>query len=379
MGKPKFIKIVSAYPGACTDQILPTENYIERKLVIMQQKGFDAEIATLTEKGLPAEQEVHGFKVRRYTSTLSMLWNLFWDKDVKMIHSFLRPFLPSLLAGFLFNKKRIITPSTYILGSNSLIAWISKLCMKRYDRVIAQTPYEMEIYLKEGFDPRKVALLPCAIDYAYFSRKISTDKKSLAAKYGFHEGDFIACTVANFRKFKNIDIILEAFKKFHFQYPKSHLILAGKDMLQSEMFREQKTQPGPRSVREAIDSLGLQDSVTLAGSLTTEEVREVHHLSDVFVNSSDPEAQGIAVYEAAASGIALCLSDIGAFTTVFKGLALYHLPRDAEKLASNLEIYYADKNLRMRYGRELQELMHSWDYPIQEKKFSELYDEVLKE
>lgn len=375
--QPKFVKIVMAYPGASTDQILPTENYIERKLVIMQGKGFDGEIATLQHKGLKEEEQVHGFTVKRFRNTLSLLWHLFSDRQITIVHSFLRPFPPSLLAGLLFNKRRIITPSTYILGSNAPIRAVSRFLMKRFNKVIAQTPYERDIYLKEGFLPEQIALLPCAIDFEFFSKQTIPDRKALAAKYQFDQNDFLICTVSNVRKFKNIEVILKAFQLFHAKHPQSHFILAGKDMLQSDMFLEQRKQQGPTSVREIITSLHLEDCATVTGSLTTEEVREVHHLSQIFANSSDPEAQGIAAYEAAASGLPLCLSAIGSFTTVFKDNALYHAPKDAAMLAENFERYYQDSPLRKKNAAAIQEMVREWDYKILEKKFSQLYDEVL--
>ena len=69
-------------------------------------------------------------------------------------------------------------------------------------------------------------------------------------------------------------------------------------------------------------------------------------LTAVFVNTSDPETMGLAVYEGGAAGLPLCLSDIGSFRTVFKDMALYSPPREKEKLAENFLKYYPECHIK---------------------------------
>ena len=95
------------------------------------------------------------------------------------------------------------------------------------------------------------------------------------------------------------------------------------------------------------------------------------------MNSSDPEGMGMAVYEAASAGVALCLSSIGSFTSVFDDMALYNSPRDNEKLADNYLKYYKDTNLRKKNGSRLKKYLKDWDYPVVMARFDNIFSEIL--
>ncbi len=372
----KYVEIAMSYPGGCTFQILPTENYIENPIRVMEKRGFKAEVLTLRKKGMVKGEKVHGITVKRFSNAFSLYLYLVFNKDIKLIHSFLRPYVPSLLAGLVFNKPKIITPISYQLGSTKWVEKISVFLMKRFNKVIALTPYEYSIYLKNNFSRDKVVLLPFSVDYNFFTKPGRLNVKKIKSKYGIKD-DFVILTVANFRKFKNLDVMLGAFKVFHDKVKNSKFVVVGKDMLKSDLFMEQKKQKGPSSIKEIVSSLGLEDCVILTGSLGSHKVRETHNISDIFVNCSDPEAQGIAVYEAAAFGLPLCLSNIGSFTSVFKENALYNPPRDEKKLAENYMKYYKNKSLRGRDSLALKNLMRNFDYKHVIRKFNEIFDEVL--
>jgi glycosyltransferase involved in cell wall biosynthesis len=374
--KKKFVEILSHYPGGCTDQISEKENYVRYPVKIMRSKGYEAEILTLWKKGLKKEERVTGIKVKRFASAFTLLRYVFRSKEIVLVHSFLRPFPAALLSGILWNKPRVITPTTYELGSNKLIAAGSVFFMKMFNKVLALTPYEHSIYLRHNFKSKAV-LLPFCIDYGFFSKTIGKKKVSLRKKYGAKEGEFIIISVANFRRFKNLDIMLSAFKEFQKNVTNSRFIIVGKDMLTSDLYKEQRKQK-KITIKGMVNSLKIFEHVTVTGSLDSSRVRELYQISDLFVNSSDPEAQGIAVYEAAAAGMPLCLSKIGSFTTVFGDYALYNKPRDSEGLAKNFLEYYRNSKLRKRNGQRLRDLMKKWDYSEITKRLEAIYASLLK-
>ncbi len=353
---PKFVEIVPAYPHKYP--LKYKEDYFFWPAKLMMEKGFDVEFFT-TEKG--SNNEVHnGIRIRRFANSFSMISAINKDSEIKLLHAHLRPYIPSLLAGF-SNKPSILTPHTYILGSNPVIAFGSVLAMKKFDKVIAITPFEREIYLRAGI--KNAILMPHPVDREFYAARV--DKEAVKKKYGIKD-EFVVVTVANFRKFKRVDTILKSFKILNSKI-KSKLIIAGGDLLHQE---------GVLSIREMIKLFNVKD-VIITGVLQPEQVREVLAIADVFVNSSDNETQGLAVYEAACRSVPLCLSNIGSFTTVFGNLALYHNYDDPGNLAENLLYYSNNPKSAIKAGSGLKALMDNWDFDKSRKEMEHLYEEVM--
>lgn len=85
--KSKAVQILMGIGGGCSTQISDKENYILNPMKVLEKKGFVTEIWTLQKKGM---QSYGGVRVRRFSNTLSLLSNLFFDKDVKLVYAQLR-------------------------------------------------------------------------------------------------------------------------------------------------------------------------------------------------------------------------------------------------------------------------------------------------
>ncbi len=367
----KFIQIVPVYPLALTFK----ENYFLWPAVMMKEKGYDCEFVTLAQTakkgGVESEKSaaahkgfevIDSFRVRRFASTLGLLWYVLRQDCV--LHAHLRPYLPSLLASLL-PKKKIITPFTYELGSNFLIRQLSLFLMRRFNNVIPISPYESEVYLQHGFRKEQVVWIPLAIDYALFSR--AKKEAAVAKKFGIKNARLTLVTVANFRYFKRVDVLLRAFASLQKSVKSSQLIIVGDDWLAQE---------GKPSIAEIIKELGLVN-VIRTGYQHSEVVCKILKFADIFVNTSSVESQCIAVYEAAAAGLPLCLSDIGSFTEVFREHALYHHYDDAASLKANMLHYYSDKRLAGRNAAFLKKFVKVWDYEVIKRKLWAAYEAVL--
>ena len=157
------------------------------------------------------------------------------------------------------------------------------------------------------------------------------------------------------------------------------MFVVGKDQTKNSTYREQssKRYRGVEDVGEVIKKEKISEKVIFTGSLRHKEVRDILYISDLFVNSSDPEGMGMAIYEAASAGVPLCLSNIGSFTSVFKDMAIYSSPRDKKKLAENYLKYYKNPSLRKKIGKRLKQYIKNWDYPLAMKKFDKIFSEIL--
>jgi len=365
----KYILITSAYPKA--SPLLPTEDFFRYPCEIARELGLTPEIWTLRTKGLSKEEKVNNIKVRRFPNSWILLLNLF-NKDIKLIHSFLRPHQASLLAG-LVNKPKVFTTISYELGSTRLIKLISLFLLKKFGKVIGLTPYEVDVYRRNGISPKKLTLLPFAVDYKFFSKKVG-NKKAIMKKHSLKTNDFKIITIANFRSCKNLEIMIKAFQIFNKKVPNSTFIVVGQDLLSAKhIYKEQKR------IDKPINCI-IQESKNIrwTGECTPYEIRDLLNVSDIYVSSSSIEAQGLTLYEAAASGTPLCLSTLGSFTTVFKDNVLYHNQKDHKALADNILRYYKDKKLRDKKGSDVKKMVKDWDFPIIKKRLKKLYIETLK-
>lgn len=354
----RYVEVVPAYPHK--DPLRYKEDYFFWPAKMMMGKGFDAEFLT-TQPG--KDKETHkGVVIRRFGSPFKIVSYINRSPDVRLVHAHLRPYLPSFLSAFA-NKPKILSPHTYFLGSNPLISRLSVFVMNKFDRIIAFTPYEAEIYARAGIKRSRIAIIPHPVDYDFFSSPVK-DRGKVRRRFGLKD-EFVVATVANIRKFKRIDILLKAFKLFN-EGRKATLIVVGKDRLWQE---------NVPSVKDMIKDLAV-GNVIEAGQLEPEGVREVFSVADVFVNTSDNEAQGLAVYEAAAAGVPLCLSSVGSFTTVFGELALYHKFDDPAGLSENLARYHHEAGLRREMSGKLRRFIKAWDFGIIKGKMEDVYSEV---
>lgn len=367
----KFIQVVPVYPPALTFK----EDYFTWPAVMMKELGYDCEFVTLARKKSDAGVEsrksqsghkevevVNGFPVRRFSSTAKLLWYVLRQNAV--LHTHLRPFAPSLFAGIL-PKRKIITPFTYELGSNQLVKWLSLFLMRRFDKVIPISPYEGEVYLKNGFRKDQVVWIPLAIDYKLFST--AKKEKAVAGKFGIKDASFTIVTVANFRYFKRVDVLLKAFAEVKKKVKDSQLILVGDDRLAQE---------GKLSIVQMVNKMGLK-GVIHTGYQPAEVICKILKFASVFANTSSVESQCIAAYEAAAAGLPLCLSRIPSFSYVFNGNALYHTYDDHRQLASNLLRYRNDTGLVKKHAAFLKKFVKAWDYRFVREKMLQVYRDAF--
>ncbi len=111
-------------------------------------------------------------------------------------------------------------------------------------------------------------------------------------------------------------------------------------------------------------SLGLSTQITLHGSLYQKKIAEFMNDIDIFISASSFEAYGMALAEAAAKGLPIISTQIGAATKLIEhGHTGFLVPPNAcEKFALYLSQLMADAELRNRFRINLHAKKHrSWD------------------
>lgn len=379
-GARKFIQVVNLYP--LIFDMDEKEDYMLIHDTVMKEKGFDCEIITLRAQGSrtietkfakdeAAVEYYKGFKITRFDTTKQLL-SYVRQHNGAIVQSNLRSWSASSFVGLPFigsRGKRVMRSYTYVMGSNLPIALFTAVIFRRFDRVLAVTPYEADVYRKWLVPEKKIRLIPLSIDYEKFSKRVNYGK--IKGEYGIAENDKVVIAVANVRKHKRYDVLLKAIPLIKKEIPNFKVVIVGEDMLQ-------KGQNLP-SVKQMAADLGVSDSLVMTGYQTPEVLRQLYSMSDVFAHTAENEYQGLVSYEAAAMGIPLCLSKLGSHTSVFKEHALYHDIEDYRKLADNIIASIKSRSSREDSIKFLQEHMKNWDYPVIKKQLSGMYDELLGE
>jgi glycosyltransferase involved in cell wall biosynthesis len=202
-----------------------------------------------------------------------------------------------------------------------------KAALQTADRVVAVSHYTRDRILREGYlDPAQISVLPNTFDASQFQVKPKPDY--LLQRYGLSPEQPVILTVTRIQRFaqyKGYDKILRALPAIRQQVPNVRYVLAGKgDDLQR--------------VQALIQSLGVQDCVTLAGFVPDAELSDHYNLCDVFAMPSKNEGFGIVYLEALASGKpVLAGNQDGAIDPLMGGeLGCLVNPDDETAIAENL-------------------------------------------
>ena len=159
------------------------------------------------------------------------------------------------------------------------------------DKILAVSNYTRDRLIKEqDLEPAKVSLLPNTFDASRF--QIASKPKYLLDRYQLTKENKIILTVARLdsaERYKGYDCILEALPQIRQTIPEVHYLLVGKG---SDLVR----------IKKLINSLNIEECVTLAGFVPDEELNDYYNLCDVFAMPSKGEGFGIVYLEALACG-----------------------------------------------------------------------------
>jgi glycosyltransferase involved in cell wall biosynthesis len=149
----------------------------------------------------------------------------------------------------------------------------------------------------EGLDPNRVFTVHNGVDLEKIEHPAGVAE--LKAKLAIPEGTPVVTTVANIRRVKGIDTLLQAAAIVRREIPNVRFLLAGTS-LDAAYFEELKT-----LVRDS----GLQDTVVFLGNFS--EVFALLKLSNVFCLLSRSEGFSNAILEAMASGLPCVATRVG--------------------------------------------------------------------
>lgn len=177
----------------------------------------------------------------------------------------------------------------------------SKLLADKCTELIVPSLKTKKAMIRYGVT-NKINIIPTGLDLSFFASHQfkQEDILALRRKYDFKPSDFVAIYVGRIALEKNIDEIIEAFKKIKQENNTQNikLLIVGDG-------------PYVEELKEVIQSNGLEDSIKLTGLINRDEVAIYYQVGDIFVSASVSETQGLTFIEAMASHLpVLCYFDL---------------------------------------------------------------------
>ena len=160
-------------------------------------------------------------------------------------------------------------------------------------------------------------------------------------RYGLDPEAPLVLFVGRLAARKGVFDMLDIFRRAHGEAPSSQLVVLGSG-------------PQERDLRKRVADHGLDDAVTITGSVPFPDLQAFYATADAVLFPSFWEGQGLIVGEAMASGTVIIASEVGWVPEIIRdGENGFRFPiRDVAKAASQLVQVLTDDDLRQRIELE---------------------------
>jgi glycosyltransferase involved in cell wall biosynthesis len=261
----------------------------------------------------------------------------FWAYEPGVIAAWLAQRVPTII--HLAGGELIDLPDiAYGLRGKPHTRWLMRWALNRARIVTAGSRYLME--MAEKFTGgREIAFAPLGTPHPpapLLPHPLSRSPEM--EKHISGERELALLNVGSLEAVKDQTMLLRAFKRVSEAVPAARLIIAGQGRLESEL-------------RSLCQQLNLNERVTFAGEIAHEKLPELYRGAAVCVQSSRHEAQGMAVLEAAAHGVPLIGTAVGAIADLSPDAAVAVPVGDEASLAQAIISLWRDPARRAQLGR----------------------------
>lgn len=202
---------------------------------------------------------------------------------------------------------------------------------------------------------KPIKVIPNGIDLAPYN--VKTIQKKFQAIY-----------VGRLIFYKNLDVIIDAFKIVVDEIPTAQLIIVGDGPMRDYL-------------RNKITHLNLQQNIHIKGNITDEKKYQLLNESNVLLNPSVVEGFGMVVLESFASSTPAIVSDVKPLSDlVVDSVDGFILPpKDSSLWAKHIILIFQDMSLANRMGiAGKQKVAKNYSISILIERLIELYNSVTK-
>ena len=259
------------------------------------------------------------------------------------------PIVISLAGGELIDLPSI----DYGLIGRRRVRWLLRWAMRRAKVITAGSKYLVKIgqqFLREG----KFEFAPLGVDEALFYPTLGRPERSPHL-----------LNVGSLEPVKDQAMLLRAFRCVVDHAPDARLVIAGQGRLAGRL-------------HDLTRELDLSDRVEFRGEVAHQHLPELYRSASVFVQSSQHEAQGMAVLEAAACGTPIVGTGVGALFDLAPDAAVATPVGDGNALAHTLLDLLRDPDRATQIGRAAQQAV-AREYSLERSadRFMSIYESLI--
>ncbi len=231
-------------------------------------------------------------------------------------------------------------------------SFILKIILRRFDKIlcVANSQY---IVLKSFLSNKKLSNIGNGVDFQFYKPCKS-----------FLERQKIILAVGNLRWQKNHKLLIKSFSKVYKNNKSWKLIILGEG-------------PERENLESLIDSYDLTKAVSLPGSISVKETKNMMHKAMIFVMSSTTEGLPKALLEACASGCACIATDVGDCSFILEDVGIISRNNNEDELTSKLNFLINSPEVCINYSSLATKKMESFSWSNYINKHHQIYKKLI--
>lgn len=283
------------------------ETHVKEISEMLVNKGFEVEVVCTDYSGkFPKNEEINGVKVKRFRAIAPKesyffspaIYFYLRSQEYDVLHAHSYHSFPAFLAALASKRRFIFTPHSFGFQKSTVKKIFHKLyrpfgsyIFKTADKVISIAQMEKKMLIKTFNIPlAKIIYLPLPIKFKP-KNKLKYEKKITQIAF-----------FGRLSREKNIDILIQAFKKVKNKNPECKLYIAGDGPLKKE-----------------LEDIGKKvEDVYFTGPLFNNNLNDFIDDIDIFVLPSKFEVSPRSVIEAMSKGIPVVTTPVGDLPQVFR-------------------------------------------------------------
>lgn len=215
----------------------------------------------------------------------------------------------------------------YVLNGHLLkpyhVKQMTKMFLSHAAGVVAPSKQTKEVL--DRYDIKiPISVIPTGVDISEFTKPIDT--KKLRSKLGINENSPVLLSLSRIALEKKIEDTLAIMPKLIEEFPDIKLVIVGDG-------------PDMEQIQNIARDLNIMENVVFTGEISHDQVAPYYHMADLFVSSSDTEAQGLTYIEALAAGAKIVVKSAPYTDSLLKDPALGITFKTSAQMIANIKRY----------------------------------------
>lgn len=246
-----------------------------------------------------------------------------------------------------------------IYSKKNLYGNLVKFAMKRADTIIAVSNDLKNIAVSQGYDSRKICVIPNGVDINKFK---PMNQEIVRKRLGI-SSNFLITYVGNLVKIKRVDILIKICKEVSDSYDIDLLIVGD---------GTERT-----NLEEYAKNIGMTN-ITFQGGVSNDKVPAYLSASDVAALTSESEGLPTFLVEAMSCGIPVVTMNVGGVADIVKNNVNGFIVTCPDEFKEKLEYLINNDDLRAQFGKEAR-LFTVQNHSIETvtERLEQLYQELI--